>query len=421
MAGTRHLTTAPPIRTDAAEVCEDAFVFAYPLVLMELMRLQMTSVPAPDPATMRAPPNRLVHARGRPGSGAGTLSTAAWLDLAHGPVVLSVPETHGRYHLMSMIDMWTSVFASVGARTTGTAAGRYAIGLRGMSGSALPAGVVPIASPTRCVRIAGQTCLEGGEGEADVEDGYDLTPLSGRSAPPSAGDLAPPAELVARLDAPAFFRLAARLLADSPPRAEDRDVMERARRLGLFTGEDAWMGGDPGLRRAVEHGTSRGRAVVRARAAATMGEPCGHWHIDYRRGRFGTDYVCRAAAASAPLGPHVPEDALPALTRTDSEGRPLTGARRYVLRFGPDAPPPVHGFWALTVNGAAVSLGDRDGLTVDTDGSLPIHIQHDRPARARRSNWLPAPPGAFTLVLRLYWPRDEVLTRRWTPPAVTAA
>lgn len=92
-------------RIDAATVCEDAFVFAYPLVLMELTRIQMTSVPAPDPSTMRAPPNRLVHARGQPGAGAGTLSTSAWLDVAQGPVVLSVPDTHGRYYLMSLIDM----------------------------------------------------------------------------------------------------------------------------------------------------------------------------------------------------------------------------------------------------------------------------------------------------------------------------
>ena len=104
-AGTRHLTSDLLSRIDAATVCEDAFVFAYPLVLMELTRIQMTSVPAPDPSTMRAPPNRLVHARGQPGAGAGTLSTSAWLDVAQGPVVLSVPDTHGRYYLMSLIDM----------------------------------------------------------------------------------------------------------------------------------------------------------------------------------------------------------------------------------------------------------------------------------------------------------------------------
>jgi hypothetical protein len=52
----------PPIWTDAATVCEDAFVFAFPLVLMELARAHMTAVARPEPATMRAPPNRLVHA-----------------------------------------------------------------------------------------------------------------------------------------------------------------------------------------------------------------------------------------------------------------------------------------------------------------------------------------------------------------------
>ena len=417
------MTIAPRTRADAAAVGEDAFVFAYPLVVAELTRIQMTSVVAPDPYTLRAPANRFVHARSRPGGGAGTLSSSAWLDLAQGPVVLSVDDTHGRYYLMSLIDMWTGVFASVGARTTGTGAGRYAIGMRGMHGPPLPPGVLPVTSPTRHVRIAGQTCLEIGEAEADVsavESAYGLSPLGGRRDPAAAGDSAPPAELVDRLDARAFFRLVARLLVDNPPRTQDRGLMERVRRLGLFAGcEDAWMGGDPGLQRAVERGTSRGRAAVRARAASAMGEACGRWHIDYRRGRFGTDYLYRAAAARGPLGADVPEDALPALTRTDADGRPLTGSRRYVLRFGPDMPPPVHGFWALTVPGATASLGDRDGLTVDGDGSLPIHIQHDQPARARRSNWLQAPPGDFTLVLRLYWPRDEALRRRWTPPSVT--
>jgi hypothetical protein len=99
-----------------------------------------------------------------------------------------------------------------------------------------------------------------------------------------------------------------------------------------------------------------------------------------------------------------------------------------VLRFGDDGAPPVHGFWALTTHavvtqdgqmqGAWVSLGDQDGLTVDLDGSLPIHIQHDRPPRGRRSNWLAAPAGDFRLVLRLYWPREEALARRWTPPPI---
>jgi hypothetical protein len=270
-----------------------------------------------------------------------------------------------------------------------------------------------------------------GEPDADtVRHGYGLAPLSRPSAPYDApvastrgDDPVAPAELVDRLDAEAFFRMACRLLEDNPPRTEDRRLVERVHQVGLFTRSDEpWMGGDAALQRMVEQGARRGRASVRHRAAAVTGDRSGQWHIEYRCGDFGTDYLSRAAAACAPAGVEIPDDAVPALTRTDAEGRPLSGRHRYVLRFGRDVVPPVYGSWALSTYAAAegrsISLGDRDGLTLDEDGSLPIHIQRDRPERARRSNWLPAPSGDFTLVLRLFWPREEVLTRRWTPPAV---
>jgi hypothetical protein len=432
------MTGAQLTRIDAAAVSEDAFVFAYPLVLMELTRIEMTTVPAPEESTMRAPLNRMVHARGRSGAGAlgslgaDTLISSAWLDLAGEPVVLSVPETHGRYYVMSMIDLWTNAFASIGARTTGTGAGAYAIGLGSAHAGRLPAGVMPIAAPTRYVRIAGQTCVDRDEADADaIQRGYDLAPLSGRAvahdtAAIAAGghDGSSPAELVDHLDAEMFFRIACRLLEDNPPRTEDRRVMERAHQIGLFTcSDDPWMGGDAELQHAVERGVRRGRAAIRRRGGSIMGDQVGGWNIEYRCGDFGTDYLSRAAAACAPLRAQVPADALPALTRADADGRPLSGSHRYLLRFGPGAAPPVYGSWLLSVcapsEGRSMSLGDKDGLKMDGDGSLPIHIQHDRPARARRSNWLPTPAGEFTLVLQLYWPAEEVLTRRWTPPAVT--
>jgi hypothetical protein len=422
-----HLT-----RIDAAAVSEDTFVFAYPLVLMELTRIQMTSLRAPDPLTMRAPPNRLVHARSR-----STVSSSAWLDLGPAPVVLSVPETHGRYYCMSLIDMWTNGFTSLGPRTTGTGAGAYAIGLH--DAGRVPNGALPITAPTRHVRLAGETCLEPGEPEAAavaIERAYGLRslggPLKDDRRVPAGGEAMlgpPPVERVDRMAARTFFGLAQRLLADNPPRTEDRRVLDRARRIGLLMpGDTVWTAGDRSLVQMVEEGAARGRATVRARAAAMMEEAWGQWLIDYRGGGFGTDYLSRAAAARAPLRAELSADAVPALTRTDAGGSPLSGRHRYVLRFDPDAPPPVHGFWALSTHAAprAGSLGppwstplrDRDGLTVDVDGSLRIHIQHDRPPRLSRSNWLPAPAGAFALLLRLHWPREELLARRWTPPAV---
>lgn len=65
------------------------------------------------------------------------------------------------------------------------------------------------------------------------------------------------------------------------------------------------------------------------------------------------------------------------------------------------------------------SLGTKNkSLVFAKDGSLTIYIQADSPSEAQRSNWLPAPKGDFTLYLRAYWPKTEVIDGSWTPPPV---
>ena len=228
-----------------------------------------------------------------------------------------------------------------------------------------------------------------------------------------------------------FFAELARLMRDNPPSPGDGPIVERIRRLGLPAGEDGWerLAGD--LRRAVERGAELGLERVLAAAESPPGEPVGGWHLRFRSGRHGTDYLHRAGAAYAGLEAGPAEDELPALTSTDADGDPLTGHHRYLLRFPPSDPPPVHGFWTLTTYDDrqglvdnpvdCYSIGDWNGLIVDADGSLQIHIRHRRPAGEQRLNWLPAPPGRFNLLLRLLWPQDALLDRRWTPPAVVRA
>ncbi len=184
-------------------IARDAYFYAYPLVSMDTTMRQATDVPNAHTINMRAPVNQFAHARAYPNANEkdvvrfnfDTLYSTAWLDLTHEPIVLSVPDTGGRYYLLEMLDMWSDVFSVVGARTTGTKAGNFAIVASGWSGT-LPAGVTKIVTPTPVMWILGRTQTNGLADYANVhtvKDGYKLTPLShwGKKYSPPAGTCRP--------------------------------------------------------------------------------------------------------------------------------------------------------------------------------------------------------------------------------------
>ena len=132
-AKTQSTSTATEATTTGAETVADAFIYGYPLVIMDATRKISTAVPSPAPT--RAPVNQFAHLPAFPDASftdvvspnADTLYSAAWLDLSAEPVVLSVPDMGNRYYLMPMLDAWTNVFASPGTRTTGNSKKDFAI------------------------------------------------------------------------------------------------------------------------------------------------------------------------------------------------------------------------------------------------------------------------------------------------------
>ena len=132
------------------------------------------------------------------------------------------------------------------------------------------------------------------------------------------------------------------------------------------------------------------------------------------------------------IGANTIEDAVYPSAVTDADGKPFSSDNRYILHFNKDELPPVRAFWSLTMynerqNFAAnpidrYAIGDRDKLAFNPDGSLDLYIQRESPGQDKESNWLPAPAsGPFTMNLRLYWPKAEVLDGSWAPPGVKLA
>ena len=144
---------------EAKQTAEEAYIFGYPLVTMELTRRVMTNLAAPEGT--RAPMGQFVRARSYPDSkfrdvtapNADTLYTTAWLDVSKEPWVLSLPDMKDRYYLFPMLDGWTDVFQvprQLGDRPRGSlggekvGGGHRVSGERGRGVSMTPNGVTPI-------------------------------------------------------------------------------------------------------------------------------------------------------------------------------------------------------------------------------------------------------------------------------------
>jgi hypothetical protein len=373
---------------------------------------------------------------------ADTLYSLAWLDLTEEPQILSVPAVGRRYYIMQMLDAWTNVFASPGTRVTGNGKGDFAIVGPGWKG-ALPAGIAVIRAPTNLVWIIGRTQTDGAPDYAAVhaiQDHYRLTPLSARtkSFAPVARVFAkvgvdtktPPAEQVAAMNGTTFFRRLVTLMKENPPTTSDAEVLAKFAKIGIVPGHPFNAERlDPQVAHALEDGVHAGQLEIAGEAKRSHDEPVNGWSISPPNiGAFGTDYAQRAAVAARGLGANIPADAIYPHATTDMDGEPLSGTHRYQLRIAKGRLPPVNGFWSLTMYNARqtfienplnrYAIGDRDELIVNPDGSVTIHIQTQSPGLDKESNWLPAPLESFNVVMRLYWPKKDIVDGTWRMPPI---
>ena len=119
---------------EAHAIGVDAYVYFYPLVTMDITRRQLTNAAA-GAGFGHGPMNAISNVPAYPAAddrvvvrpNFDTLYSVGYLDLTKEPMVVSVPDTHGRYYLLPMLDMWSDVFASPGWRTTGTQAGNFLV------------------------------------------------------------------------------------------------------------------------------------------------------------------------------------------------------------------------------------------------------------------------------------------------------
>jgi len=417
----------------------EAYVWGYPLVVMRrtmLLQTQTGGVPINGFANAHAlatPQDRSVVL-----PNIDTLYSLAWLDLRGGPLVLHVPDTHGRYYVLQMLDMYTNTFANIGKRVTGTLEGRFLISGPDWHG-AVPMNMKPVTAPTNTVWIIGRTLVNG---EADVpnvvalQNQYTLTPLSTYLGTPTAATPIPTPAATGTSGSPQdvasagieFYDELGMALVGNPPPADQASLLQRFGKVGIGPGRTpSTQVDDLAVRAALAAAPAAGDQLM-TKIAKAAGKPANGWTVDLHTGTYDEHFLLRALTAKNGLGANVPAEAVYAIARVDAAGQTLSGAHAYRLSFAAGQLPPVDAFWSLTLYGTDLflvanpinryAITDRTaGLQRTANGGLDIYIQHEAPA-GHEANWLPAPAGEFLLVLRAYNPKPPILDGSYTIPQV---
>ena len=441
----------------------EEYLHGYPLVY----NLEMMAVQASGKIMTGGPVNTFGFARALLGPEVefvapnnDTLYSNLMADVTKEPLVLHLPDTHGRYYVMQFVDAWTNNFAYLGRRATGTEEGLYLLAGPDWDGET-PEGMTLVRSPTNIFAIVGRLAVHG---EADIpkvlaiQNGIWITPLSLYPQRPDSAqrefgdwDLAPFDERVG--DGLKFWEQMRTGMKHLPPPAAEQSYIQKFAPLGLLTDESPYVNPDPELVETLQAGAAEFKEFMEATVAhsSEVLETVNGWSIpmhifDYNLEHFqiGTidapkwkiqdraqAFFIRALAARIGLwGNHAYEAVYP-IADMDGAGNRLVGEYQYVLHL--EELPPSDAFWSLTMYQPPkfylvenpinrYSIGDRTpGLKYNDDGSLDIYFQHESPGLEKESNWLPAPAGPFRVTMRIYQPHEAVLDGSYVVPPIRKA
>ena len=342
------------------------------------------------------------------------------------PALLEIPRIEGRYYTAQIIDEWGEVITNINQRNYPLHPhGKYAFVTPG-SQAKVPVDAVRIELRSPKAKMLARVELKGDpKGAEALQKQFRLSSLGKPRITP-----APPvpafgnAELIG---VELFDNIDAVL--DSAP-----DVAPAAMQLQAKVREVAKRASDP-THRAVIDNLLRTKIIpaFQKYAVSEAGVTRNNWFGTTVIGNYGDDFAIRTAANYIGIWANARHEVIYFVTTRDADGKPLDGARSYVIHF-PKAKLPdrvVNAYWSLSLVDVPGFLAVPNPINrytfnsvappkSEADGSLKIFLAPRSGARVPESNWLPAPDGKpFSLTFRTYAPKDVVKRGEWFPPAVT--
>lgn len=432
---------------EATRIAEEAYIFAYPILENYRTMDRVTGINTAK--EKRRYFNTLHHTSKLLGPefknivapNNDTLYSSSWLDLADGPLVLTVPDIPDRrYYVFQMVNMYNHNFGYIGARTTGYSAADFLISGPEWDGD-IPATISQdFRSESRFAFLIGRTLIDGQEdlpAVKKIQAGYKLQPLDAYLGNPVCSaprdPEIPPYDKEAALGT-GFIRFLNYILGHALIHPDEADMISQFSVIGIDPGSQPDLESIPDeITESIKLGIHRAREKIRQKTRE-IGHRVKGWRSlagahgprETMQGR----YLVNAAGAMLGLYGNDEAEASNFAAFSDESGGELDASRHnYILRFEENQLPPVNAFWSITMYRHPeillvdnpinrYSIGDRTrGLTYSEDGSLEIYLQFESPGKNRESNWLPAPPGVFLVALRCYLPDMECFPD-YQPPGI---
>jgi hypothetical protein len=445
-AGTPVAGATPVAGESPADLAEEAYVYAFPMVdNYRVLHAYFVDKGGPqykttwntiiNTARVYTPADTAVQT---PNS--DTPYSFVGADLRAEPLVFTVPTIEkDRYFSLQFVDLYTYNFAYVGSRSTGNGGGSYLLAGPNWNGEK-PEGIDEvIRSDTDLALVIYRTQLFN---PADIDNvkkiqaQYKVEPLSaflGEPAPPVAPDIDfyPPLSPEEEKSDIRVFDEFAFLLQFAPVVPQEMQLRERFASLGLAAGETFDAASQPAnVQDALRSGMAAGWKELGSLQTEIAAGKISSGDLFGTREFLAGNYLYRMAGAVIGIYGNSKEEALYPIYTADAKGQPLDGSKfTYRLHFAAGELPPVNAFWSLTMYKMPESLLyanqlDRylintpmlPDLIKDADGGITLYIQHESPGADKEANWLPAPAGPFQMAMRLYWPKEAALDGSWTAP-----
>ncbi|MBQ0139814.1 MAG: DUF1254 domain-containing protein [Kurthia sp.] len=371
-----------------------------------------------------------------------TIYSLAGINLSGGPLLLELPESKEKYYVGQFVDAWTNNFAYVGSRGTNGEQSKIYLVPPKFTGE-LPKDYPIIEFPTEIGVILIRYAIDAADDLPNVQklqQQTNLSPVFDKIA------LQPVPEIEQSKDSLSFFDEAIAYMTAFPASEQDQQMIEQNfADLHLTSPELRSDEAKVALKKANDEGVAYLRKLLdnnKENNAYINGWDMNLQAFDYNNQFFeigalsDSQYVIadrpkaimtRALSALGALWGNNAYEAAYFFLWEDEDENPLLGTENYQITF--DSPPPVNGFWSLTMYNMPefflvanelnrYSIGDRtEGLHYERDGSLTIYLSNEKPSDPEKiANWLPAPAGQFRPILRLYLPKDEVLQANFTLP-----